>query len=213
MGAPPRKLGYGDIQTATRQAAQAALKAGKKPAAAARAAIDRAESLLPVVIEQVGLHDVMARIECGAGCSSCCHQMVGVSPAELALVRRALAALPKPVRAGVMARAAEIAVQGRGLDQAGWWQAKLRCPLLDDGGRCLVHAARPLPCRAMNSSSAAICQQSFVGTAPQIPIAAAPYKLYGHAQAGLIEALAQAGLPYLPTALGVALAGDETPLG
>ncbi|HTH18171.1 MAG TPA: YkgJ family cysteine cluster protein [Magnetospirillum sp.] len=186
--APPR---YSDVETQARQAAIAALKAGGSPADAARAAIDAAEAFLPMVIAAVGLQEQMAAIQCGAGCYQCCHQLVGVTVAELELVKSAVDTLPEPVRSATRARIADMAQRGSGLDQAGWWQAKLRCPLLDDEGRCQVHAARPLPCRAMNSSNAETCRRSFAGERLQIPILAAQHRSYGHAQLGLAQALAE----------------------
>lgn len=205
MTPAPKKLGYGDVQAAARDAAMAALRTGGGPIGAARAAIATADSLLKVAAAQVGLEAEMAKIQCGAGCTHCCHQMVGVSVAELALLREAVAALPEPARTATKARIAALAAKGRGLTQAQWWQARLRCALLDEQGRCLVHAARPLPCRAMNSSNADVCRQSFGGQTVDIPILAAPYKIYGHAQAGLLQALAAAGLPGRMTGLGTAL--------
>lgn len=202
MAQPPR---YSDIQAQARDVAAAALKRGASPAQAAREAIAAAEAFLARVVATVGLHEQMDAIQCGAGCYQCCHQMVGVTGAELALVREAVESLPEPVRAETRARIADIAARGKGLDQAGWWAARLRCPLLDADGRCQVHAARPLPCRAMNSSSAETCRRSFDGERLQIPILAAQHRIYGHAQMGLAHALAEAGVDRTIHGLGTAL--------
>lgn len=203
--APPAPLRYSDIQARAKDAALAALTRGEGPAAAARAAIDAAETFLAKVIGVVGLEQQMAAIQCGAGCYHCCHQMVGVTAAELVLVREAVEALPEPLRGETRARIKDIAARGQGLDQAGWWQAKLRCPLLDDAGRCLVHAARPLPCRAMNSSSAETCRRSYAGEKLQIPILAAQHRIHGNAQLGLAQALAETGQDTRVMGLGTAL--------
>lgn len=203
MTAPPPC--YSDIQAAAKSAALDALRRGERPAAAAQAAITAAEAFLARVIEAVGLDEQMAAIQCGAGCFHCCHQMVGVTAAELALVREAVDALPEPVRSETRARITDIAERGKGLDQAGWWQAKLRCPLLDGDGRCLVHTARPLPCRAMNSSSAEICRRSYTGEKLQIPVLAAQHRVHGSAQIGLAHALAEAGVDRMIYGLGTAL--------
>jgi Fe-S-cluster containining protein len=200
--APPR---YSDIQAAAHQAAATALRQGHGVTAAARAAIDAADAFMGTVIKAVGLEEQMAAIQCGAGCYHCCHQMVGVTGAELALAREAVDALPEPLREHTRARIAEIAERGKGLDQAGWWQARLRCPLLDDDGRCLIHAARPLPCRAMNSSNADTCRRSHAGERLQIPILAAQHRVYGHAQLGLAQALAECDEDRMIHGLGTAL--------
>lgn len=203
--APPAPPRYSDIQAAAKSAALDALRRGKGPAGAARAAIDAAEAFLKKVVRVVGLGDQMAAMQCGAGCSHCCHQMVGVTAAELALVREAVEALPEPARAETRARIHDIAERGRGLDQTGWWRAKLPCPLLDGAGSCLVHAARPLPCRAMNSYSRDACQVSHAGERVQIPMLAAQHRIHGHAQMGLAQALAETGGDTMVYGLGTAL--------
>jgi Fe-S-cluster containining protein len=199
---PPR---YSDIQAAAQQAAAEILRSGGGLAAAARAAIDAADGFMARVIAAVGLEAQMAAIQCGAGCYHCCHQMVGITSAELTLARDAIDALPEPVRGQTRARIADIAERGKGLDQAGWWQARLRCPLLDTDGRCLIHTARPLPCRAMNSSSAETCRRSYAGERLQVPILAAQHRVYGHAQLGLAHALAECGQDTMIVGLGTAL--------
>lgn len=204
MAAQP--LRYSDIQAQARDIATAALKRGDSPAQAARAVIDAAEAFLAHVIEAIGLQPQMAAIQCGAGCYTCCHQMVGVTAAELELVRDAVAALPEPLREQTQARIRDLAQRGRDLDQAGWWQARLRCALLDEEGRCLVHAARPLPCRAMNSSNAETCRRAFDGERLQVPVLTAQHKIYGHAQIGLMEAVVACGGDRRVLGLGTALA-------
>jgi len=187
---PPR---YSDIQAAAKAAALGALRAGKGPEQAARAAIDAAEGFLARAVEAVGLHQQLAAIRCAAGCSHCCHQLVGVTSAELALLRQAIEALPPSARGRVRARMKKVAARGKGLDQHGWWRAKLRCPLLEDDGKCLVHADRPLPCRAMNSFDADICRRSHAGEHLQVPMLAAQHRIHAHAQIGLVEALRETG--------------------
>jgi len=199
---PPR---YSDGEAAARTAAIAALKAGLGPAGAARAAIDVAASFLADVVARINLGPRMSSLQCGPGCSFCCHQMVGVTTAELALVKDAIAALPEADRRDVEIRIEDIARRGKGLSQAQWWAARLPCPLLDETGKCMVHAARPLPCRAMNSSNAETCRRSFAGEKLQIPTLAAPQRIHAHAQLGLAKALAEWGEDTQVVALGVSL--------
>lgn len=205
MTAPAAAPRYSDIQTEARDVALAALQRGDGPMAAARAVIAATDAFMARVVTAVGLEPQLAAQQCGAGCFHCCHQMVGVTSAELELVRAAVAALPEPVRGQTRARIKKVAARGKKLDQAGWWRAKLRCALLDDQGRCLVHAARPLPCRAMNSSDADICRRSLAGEALQVPVLAAQHKVWGAAQLGLAQALAQAGQGNQVVNLGTAL--------
>lgn len=195
-------LTYSAIETYARDDATRALPNG--PAATARAAIAAAEEFLAGAA-QLGLDEALAKLACGSGCASCCHQMVGVTLAELALIKESIAALPAPVRAGIAERSAAVAVRAKGLDPTGWWKAKLPCPLLDESMACLIHAARPLPCRAMNSADAGICRRSLAGEPVRIPILAAQRGIMGHAQAGLAQALAAGGQSHQPVVLGMSL--------
>lgn len=199
---PPR---YSDVQAQAKQAALSVLHRGGELAAAAQAAIDAADAFMAALIPAIGLEPQMAAIQCGAGCYQCCHQMVGVTAAELALVRDAVDALPEPLRTETRSRIKDIADKGKGLSQAAWWAARLRCALLDEDGRCLVHAARPLPCRAMNSSDVSICRRSYDGEQLQIPVLAAQHRVYGSAQLGLAHALAEAKADTMVRGLGTAL--------
>lgn len=196
-------LTFSEVEARARDAALAALPdAG--PAAAARAAITTADNFLAQA-SAVGLASSLAQLACAAACTSCCHQMVGVTVAELALIKGAVDRLSEPVRQGIAQRAAALADTAKG-DPRSWWKAKLPCPLLDDGQACLVYAARPLPCRAMNSADAGACRRSLAGEAVRIPVLAAQHGIMGHAQAGLAQALAKAGLEHRPIVLGTALA-------
>ncbi|MGE5506008.1 MAG: YkgJ family cysteine cluster protein [Actinomycetota bacterium] len=198
-------MNYADAAQASGQAAAAALAEGE--AAAARAAAKAADTFFDEVRSRVGLDPVLARLACTAGCAWCCHQVVGVTSAELAWVAEAVAALPQAVRDKVKAAAAETARMGAGLDQRGWWAARLRCPLLGDDGLCLVHQSRPLPCRAYNSADAEVCRRSLAGEAVRVPVLAAQHGVYGHAQLGLVRALADAGRDAQVVNLALALAG------
>jgi hypothetical protein len=197
---------FSDAALAAQAAAATALSGGGPASAAAAAAADAADAFFATVRTALGLDDVLARLACTAGCAWCCHQVVGVTAAELARVAEAVAALPVPVRDRVKAASADIANRGAGLDQRGWWAARLRCPLLGEDGLCLVHAARPLPCRAYNSGDADICRRSLAGEPVQVPVLSAQHGVYGHAQAGLVRALAEVGRDSGLVNLGLALA-------
>lgn len=197
---------YSDVQERSRLAALCALGTHDNPAIAALAVIDVAHAFFNDVIGQLQLQDKVAGLACQSGCYHCCHQIVGVSLSELALLRQAIANLPAAQQKQIKARLSKTAKQGRALDQAQWWAAKIRCPLLDADGACMVHAARPLPCRAMNSADAGICRQSLDGNPLPIPILAAQHRIFGHAQTGLIQALNQFGLAAAPVNMALGLA-------
>lgn len=202
MAGAPRPS-FSQIQARARDSASAAI--GRGLPEAARAAIAEADAFLAEAARILDLETQLAGLACGKGCSWCCHQMVGVTAAEIALLAEAVAALAPARRKVVRARIVEQAARSAGMDPKAWWEARLACPLLDGDGACAVHAARPLPCRAMNSADAAICESGFKGTGNRIPALAAQHGIYGNAQAGLAQALAARGITAGPYALATAL--------
>ncbi|MDA8231599.1 MAG: YkgJ family cysteine cluster protein [Magnetospirillum sp.] len=175
-------------------------------AAAARTAIRIADRALADAGREPGTRGRMAGLACRAGCSWCCHQMVGITPAEQALLAEGVLALPAGERARIRGSVAAAVNRTRGLDQRQWWAARLPCPLLAEDGRCAVHSTRPLPCRGYNSADAEHCRRSLEGEATRVPVLAVQWGIYGHAQAGLAQALAAAGIAPGPVSLVDALA-------
>ena len=190
---------FAELAPRAHGAAVAALPAGL--AATARAVIAVADQALDAVAGDPAWRDKLAGLACAAGCSFCCHQLVGVTPAEAALLAEGVAALGAARRKRFVRRARSLAAQAVGLDQRRYWAAKLPCAALDDDGRCLLHAFRPLPCRGYNSANAELCRRSLDGEAVRVPVLAAQFTIYGHAQAGLAQALAAAGIDPGPVAL------------
>jgi len=82
-----------------------------------------------------------ADLQCRAGCASCCHVWLTVSPVEAQAVRGALAALAAEERSAISARGR------RELEREARHEGEPRCAMLDDDGRCAVYAQRPLVCR------------------------------------------------------------------
>ena len=100
-------------------------------------------------------------MQCGTGCSDCCHARLTVTGVEGAAIRAELATWPDPRR-----RALATNVAAGPLD---------RCAALDPGGRCLIYAARPVVCRShgapirMRIDSLPVvqsCYRNFTHTAP-----------------------------------------------
>jgi hypothetical protein len=77
-----------------------------------------------------------AQVQCGPGCSDCCHQTFRVSELEGALLREGLATLPPVEQVDIRTRAAA-------------WGPDRRdpCPILDAAGRCRLYDHRPRICR------------------------------------------------------------------
>lgn len=75
-------------------------------------------------------------IQCGPGCSDCCHQTFRVSEIEGAYLQEGLAAAPADVRADIVARARDYEPDSR-----------TPCPVLSQAGTCRLYAHRPRICR------------------------------------------------------------------
>jgi hypothetical protein len=180
--AEPAPLTFGDIHEQAHQAAATALAKGLIPAA--RAAIATADRILAEVSRDPAAAAALAGAACKAGCSWCCHQVVGITAAEEELVLEAVKKLPAAARGRVRTR-----------------HAAAECPLLDDG-LCAIHVDRPLPCRAVLSADAGACRSWHDGDeGARIPLVAVQRGVYSHAQAGLAQALGEAGMPPAPMAL------------
>jgi Fe-S-cluster containining protein len=104
-------------------------------------------------------------VPCGAGCSACCHGPFDISMADGLLLREGLRLLPEGARELVRGRAAEQLDRMRAVepewgppwDPVGLGEERFDrlagrmsdepCPLLDDEGKCVAYAHRPLVCR------------------------------------------------------------------
>nr|HEX4315728.1 YkgJ family cysteine cluster protein [Kofleriaceae bacterium] len=74
-----------------------------------------------------------ADMQCGSGCSDCCHVRLTVTAVEAHAIADELAGWDG-------ARRAALAATARASHD--------RCAALDAGGRCLIYAARPFVCRS-----------------------------------------------------------------
>jgi hypothetical protein len=98
------------------------------------------------------------KIECGPGCSSCCHQNVEVSIPEAILVSLQVADPVDPRRAAILETADAIV----GMDPQKRVVCGGPCPLLVDN-KCSVYESRPLQCRATLSPCAQGCRDALQG--------------------------------------------------
>ena len=80
-----------------------------------------------------------AHLQCGAGCSGCCHHHLSVFAVEAAVLTEAIQALPAATRERLQQQANDVKER----DAHG---ARVACPLLVDN-LCSVYEARPLICR------------------------------------------------------------------
>lgn len=80
-----------------------------------------------------------AHLQCGAGCSGCCHHHLSVFAVEAAVLTEAIQALPPTIQERIRQQAMDIKAQ-EARDE------RVACPLLVDN-LCSVYASRPLICR------------------------------------------------------------------
>jgi len=73
-------------------------------------------------------------MQCGSGCSDCCHVRLTITGVEARAIRELVAGWPADRRTA-LAEHARAAPQDR-------------CAALDDAGRCSIYAARPITCRS-----------------------------------------------------------------
>jgi hypothetical protein len=103
----------------------------------------------------------LQRVSCKAGCSWCCHQVVGTTGAEAlhiaAFLRNSLTADALAATRHRIVRADD---RSRGLDRKQRAELRMSCPLLEDD-RCMVHAQRPLACRGEHSFDATECRSVY----------------------------------------------------
>jgi Fe-S-cluster containining protein len=201
-------LRFGDIQQRACIAATHSL--GNGLAAAARAAFAVADTVMAEASTQPHVAEAVAGAACAKGCSWCCHQVVGVTAAEEELLAEAIKAMPADARHRLRARQTAAEVRLSQLTVETWQAARVPCPLLEDGA-CVLHDARPLPCRAVLSADADACRRWREGEEEaRIPLVAVQRGVYSHAQAGLAQALGMAGIPAQPVSLveALSLLGD-----
>jgi len=194
---PPSPPRFSDMEQRAFMVASRALASGctsDSVIAAAEAVTRAAEDFFAEVCRVVDLGPVLARVACGAGCSSCCHQVVTLTVAEAERLAQFLDALTAERKSQVFARAREAQARGIGLGPGEWWAARIPCPLLDEAGGCLAHAARGLACRGYNSLDVDLCRRSLDGENVQAPVLTAQVGIFAHAQIGLSKALMAAGI-------------------
>ena len=102
-------------------------------------------------------------MQCGTGCSDCCHARLTVTGVEAAALRAEIESWPDPQRVALVGNATTAPPD--------------RCAALDPSGRCLVYLARPLVCRShgapirMRIDSLPVvqsCYRNFLHTTPDL---------------------------------------------
>ncbi len=171
------------------------------------------------------------RAACGPGCSACCTMHVGSSALEgFAAATHLRSRLRAEEVRSLAAALLEFHAGIRWMEEGDRIRAGLACPFLDGGGRCSIHPARPLACRAVSSLDPDDCRGALAARADGedglVRRELLQKALYDEAAAALAEVLAAAGLDarrrdisgmtgvFLADAdlAGRFLAGDRVPL-
>jgi Fe-S-cluster containining protein len=101
-------------------------------------------------------------MQCGSGCSDCCHVRLSVTTVEADAIREELGTWHPERRAQLAENLREARTD--------------RCAALDPGGRCLVYSVRPIVCRShgapvrMTKRSLPVievCHRNFAGVEPE----------------------------------------------
>ncbi|MBI5556290.1 MAG: YkgJ family cysteine cluster protein [Deltaproteobacteria bacterium] len=140
-----------------------------------------------------------AEVRCTSGCTDCCNAVFDLSHIEASFLLRTFAALPPDV-------SREITQRCRPAEQQ--WQevvsrqtdpslARIRCPLLNDRGRCGCYVARPVNCRTYGvptviNGAAHVCGLSnfSLGSAyPSLDLTPLQKSLYDYSVAAAGESL------------------------
>ena len=168
------------------------------PEAAPSVAVQLAQSLMDTT-EKAGpeaarLFPSTQVAECRAGCSSCCHEPLQVSPLDAISVAHFLQGSQLdyllPTR------------DGRELKKI-----FMPCPMLGADGRCQVYAARPVVCRAYHSTRVSRCQANLAQRDERrdVPMNLHQFGYVGLPQEGALAALAELGIDRRPVVLGLAV--------
>jgi len=120
-------------------------------------AIDTAETFLKQFYEEDPPEQPLA---CAAGCTFCCHQYVGLSMPELAILTKFIRSNFKDAQIEVLKnRLAEVLEKTKDMSRFERTASKIDCPLLDQSTRqCSVYTERPLTYRAMHSLDRDACE-------------------------------------------------------
>jgi len=96
-------------------------------------------------------------LQCGRGCSLCCHGLFEIGSGDVPVLAEGLASLHPMRRKRVIRRAVEIVASSRHpnlrecspLEKEQFFDrtASTPCPNLDDAGACMIYENRPLVCR------------------------------------------------------------------
>jgi Fe-S-cluster containining protein len=114
--------------------------------------LDRADAFFREV-----MREQPQNLQCGRGCSLCCHGLFEIGSGDLPLLAEGLAQVHPSRRKAIIRRAVEIVAKSQHpnlreaapAEKGAFFErtSSIPCPNLNDRGECLVYEHRPLVCR------------------------------------------------------------------
>jgi len=96
-------------------------------------------------------------LQCGRGCSLCCHGLFEIGSGDVPLIEEGLEKLHPKRRKMIVRRATEIVAESQHpnlrecspIEKEAFFErtASTPCPALNEAGECLIYESRPLVCR------------------------------------------------------------------
>jgi len=111
-------------------------------------------------------------MSCEAGCSYCCSIQVTASVSEILAIVGYIKTLPLETQHKLADRTKSALSQAMHKDVEARSSQRVKCPMLNDDGKCEIYVARPLTCRAYVSYDKDGCQKGanpFKTVDPGIP--------------------------------------------
>lgn len=153
-----------------------------------------AQSADVVCAQQLSSGNPKDKPDCSDNCSYCCHMRVVATVPEIIRIYTWLNS--QDFDGDLEALEKEISDTDRvahGKDDDAWGIGRHKCPLLIDGN-CSVYPARPLDCRAYNSTNKAACRAAMDNYAEwSVPNNSQVQAVYKHAQSGVLAGLESSG--------------------
>ena len=126
---------------------------------------------------------------CAAGCSWCCHPLIVVNAPAVFVVAEAVRGLPADRQRDIKRKIALYRADNLGIQTV----PRPPCALLGEDGRCGIYDARPLVCRAHNSTNVEACKRRYSGQAATIEGEPAPLEVKAAVEAGLLTGMRSVG--------------------
>jgi|GEM_PF-2882516 len=106
------------------------------------------------------ISEFSSEIDCGKGCSHCCHLYVDVMAFEAIAIHQFIRTQLSDSDQGLLLdKIKESFAEIKSLSIEDEKQIVRRCPLLDDNDQCSIYAIRPQMCAGMVSPKSSLCEE------------------------------------------------------